>query len=30
MHKCVQYDSVRGETEVALYDAIEDASKISF
>ena len=30
MHKRVQYDSVKGEIEVALYAALEGASKISF
>ena len=30
MHKSVQYDSVKGEFEVALYAAVEVASKISF
>ena len=30
MHKSVQYDSVKGEIEVALYAALEGASKISF
>ena len=28
MHKSVQYDSVKGEIEVALYAALEEASKI--
>ena len=28
MHKRVQYDSVKGEIEVALYAALEGASKI--
>ena len=30
MHKSEQYDSVKGEIEVALYTALETASKISF
>ena len=30
MHKSVQYDSVKGEIEVALYPALESAPKISF
>ena len=30
MHKTVQYDSVKGEIEVAPYAALEGASKISF
>ena len=30
MHKALQYDSIKGEIEVALYAALEDASKISF
>ena len=30
MHKSVQYDSVKGEIEVAFYAALEGASKISF
>ena len=30
MHKSVQYDSVQGEIEVALYAALESASKIPF
>ena len=30
MHKSEQYDSVKGENEVALYTALESASKISF
>ena len=30
MHKRVQYDSVKGEMEVALCAALEGASKISF
>ena len=30
MHKSVQYDSVKGDIEVALYAALESASKISF
>ena len=29
-NKCVQYDSVKGEIEVALYTTHESASKISF
>ena len=30
MHKSEQYDSVKGGIEVALYAALEGASKISF
>ena len=30
MHKSVQYDSVKGEIDEALYAALEGASKISF
>ena len=30
MHKSVQYDSVKGEIEVALYTAPESGSKISY
>ena len=30
MHKSVQYDSVKGEIDVALHTALEIASKISF
>ena len=30
MHKTIQYDSVKGEIEVAFYAALEGASKISF
>ena len=30
MYNSVQYDSVKGEIEVALYAALEDVSKISF
>ena len=30
MQKSVQYDSVKGATVVALYAALEGASKISF
>ena len=30
MHKTVQYDSVKGEIDVAFYAALEDASKISY
>ena len=30
IHKSVQYDSVKGEIEEALYTALESVSKISF
>ena len=30
IHKNIQYESVKDETEVALYTALEGASKISF
>ena len=30
MYKSVQYESVKGETEVAICAALEEASKISF
>ena len=30
MHESVQYDSVKGEIEVALYAALRGASKTSF
>ena len=30
MHESVQYDSVKGEIEVALYTSLESGSKISF
>ena len=30
IYKSVQYDSVKGEIEVALYASLESASKISF